>query len=62
MPSLSKLRCAHILITMLIAILRMAPLTRGAKGEQLSKQVFKEIMAELKPYNAEESILSVGPK
>ena len=62
MLSLSKSRFVHILITMLIAIFRMAPLTRGAMGEQLSGQVFKEIMAELKPYNAEETILSLGPK
>ncbi|KAH0149107.1 hypothetical protein KCU67_g11190, partial [Aureobasidium melanogenum] len=44
------------------AVTQMAPLTRGAKGEQLGGQVFKELMAELKPYNAEETILSMGPK
>jgi hypothetical protein len=37
-------------------------LTRGAKGEKLGEQVYGEIMAELKPFNAEANILSVGPK
>jgi hypothetical protein len=37
-------------------------LTRGAKGEKLDEQVYGEIMAELKPFNAEANILSVGPK
>lgn len=40
----------------------MAPLARGETGEKLGGQFFEEVMAELKSYNAEDSIDSVGSK
>lgn len=48
--------------TLLIFHHRMAPLTRGTTGEKLGEQVFGEIMAELKPFDVESILASMGPR
>jgi hypothetical protein len=48
--------------TLLIFHHRMAPLTRGATGEKVGEQVFGEIMAELKPFDVESILASMGPR
>jgi hypothetical protein len=40
----------------------MAPLTRGVTGEKLGEQVFGEIMAELKAFDVESILASMGPR